>query len=396
MRADDEGASFPIAPALVDLPASYGALLAELMDQIGAAQRRAALAVTRELVGLYWSVGATIVRRQQDKEWGDSVVERLAVDLRTALPGLEGFSARNIWRMRAFFLAWSGSTEEPTRRRSVTRATAARRGELLPRPVSELPWGHNIALLQKLENRGDRLWYAQQAHEHSWSLPVLVAQIAKRAHARAGKATTNFARALPPGDAERAQQALKDPYTFDFLTVGPEAHERVTERDLVAHVREFLLELGAGFAFVGNQVKLTVGDDDYYLDLLFYHLRLRRYVVVELKATPFKPEHAGKMNFYLSAVDDLMKHPDDAPSIGLLLCRSHNRLQVEYALRDVAKPIGVAQWETKLVEALPENFRGSLPTVEEFEAAMRVPGGAVRAKVRVSGAAAGRVRKAKR
>ena len=197
---------------------------------------------------------------------------------------------------------------------------------------------------------------------------MLRAQIAKKAHPRQGKATTNFARALPPPQSELAQQALKDPYTFDFLTVGHQAHERVTERDLLAHVREFLLELGAGFAFVGNQVKLAVSDTDYFIDLLFYHLRLRCYVVVELKTTAFKPEHAGKMNFYLSAVDDLLKHRDDQPSIGLLLCRSRNRVQVEYALRDVHKPIGVAEWETKLVEKLPEDLKGSLPTVEEIEA----------------------------
>ena len=349
------------------MPPGYGAVLDDLTRRIGAAQRRAALSVTRELIDLYWHVGATIVHRQDADAWGTAVVERLASDLGAAFPRLQGFSPRNIWRMRAFFLAWSGSPAK------VTQA------------VAEIPWGHNIALLQKLEKREDRLWYAQRTHQLGWSLPVLVAQIAKRAHARQGRATTNFARALPPADAELAQQALKDPYTFDFLTIGPQAHERVMERDLVAHVREFLLELGTGFAFVGNQVKLTVAGDDYFLDLLFYHVRLRRYVVVELKATAFKPEHAGKMNFYLSAVDDLLKHPDDQPSIGLLLCRSRNRMQVEYALRDVAKPIGVAEWETKLSEALPEDFRGSLPTVEELEAELGS----------VAGSASGRTKKAR-
>jgi predicted nuclease of restriction endonuclease-like (RecB) superfamily len=335
------------------LPGDYVAVLADLKERIARAQARAALSVNRQLVALYWQVGGTIVRRQATADWGSAVVERLAHDLRVAFPKLEGFSVRNIWRMRAFYLAWSG----PSRN--------------LPQAVAEIPWGHNVALLEQLENRQERLWYAERIREHGWSRSVLRAQIAARVHLRQGRATTNFARSLSPSQAALAQQTLKDPYTFDFLTVGREVHERVTERQLVTHVREFLLELGAGFAFVGNQVKLTVGGDDYYIDLLFYHLRLRCYVVVELKATAFRPEHAGKMNFYLSAVDDLLKHRDDSPSIGLLLCRSRKRIQVEYALRDVSKPIGVADWEMKLVEKLPSELEGSLPTIEEIEAELR-------------------------
>jgi predicted nuclease of restriction endonuclease-like (RecB) superfamily len=311
-------------------------------------------------------VGSTIVQRQAKAGWGDAIVERLAHDLRHAFPGLEGFSPRNIWRMRAFFLAWSSAPKKLTQ--PVSETAPHRPPKKLPQAVSEIPWGHNIVLLQQLEHAQDRLWYAEQTRALGWSRPVLQAQIAKKAHARQGKATTNFARSLPPSQSELAQQTLKDPYTFDFLTVGREAHERVTERDLLVHVREFLLELGAGFAFIGNQVKLTVDDTDYFIDLLFYHVRLRCFVVVELKATAFRPEHAGKMNFYLSAVDDLLKHRSDQPSIGLLLCRSRNRVQVEYALRDIRKPIGVAEWETKILEKLPANLKGSLPTVEEIEA----------------------------
>jgi predicted nuclease of restriction endonuclease-like (RecB) superfamily len=348
------------------MPADYLSVLADLKRRIAAAQIRAGLAANRELLALYWHVGGTIVRRQTRAGWGDAVVERLAHDLRQAFPGLEGFSPRNIWRMRAFFLAWSGSPKKLTQAVSETGApTAAKK---LPQAVSEIPWGHNIVLLQQLATADQRVWYAEQARLHGWSRQALQAQIAKKTHARQGKATTNFDRALPSPQSKLAQQTLKDPYTFDFLTIGNEAHERVTERELLAHVREFLLELGAGFAFIGNQVKLTVGDSDYFLDLLFYHVRLRCYVVVELKATTFKPEHAGKMNFYLSAVDDLLKHQDDQPSIGLLLCRSRNRVQVEYALRDIQKPIGVAEWETRLVEHLPKSLKGSLPTVEEIEA----------------------------
>lgn len=365
-RARKEGASFPVPPSISGMPADYVAVLAGLKQRIAAAQARAALAVSRELIALYWHVGATIVQRQANAGWGDAVVERLAHDLRRAFPDLEGFSPRNIWRMRAFFLAWSVTTKKLTRAVSETGTKQA--AKKLPQAVSAIPWGHNIVLLQQLDRPDERLWYAEQALAHGWSRTVLRAQIAKKAHTRQGKATTNFARALQPPQSELAQQALKDPYTFDFLTVGRQAHERVTERELLAHIREFLLELGAGFAFIGNQVKLTVSDMDYFIDLLFYHVRLRCYVVVELKATAFTPEHAGKMNFYLSAVDDLLKHCDDQPSIGLLLCRSRNRVQVEYALRDIRKPIGVAEWETKLVEKLPEDLKGSLPTVEEIEA----------------------------
>ncbi|MBI5525714.1 MAG: DUF1016 domain-containing protein [Deltaproteobacteria bacterium] len=347
------------------MPPDYIAVLADLKMRIVAAQARAALTVTRELVALYWHVGGTIVQRQANAGWGDAVVERLANDLRQAFPDLQGFSPRNIWRMRAFFLAWSGTPQKLTR--PVSEVGTPPATKKLPPAVSEIPWGHNIVLLQQLDTHQERLWYAEQTRAHGWSRPVLQAQIAKKAHSRQGKATTNFARSLAPPQSELAQQSLKDPYMFDFLTVGREANERITERDLLAHVQGFLLELGAGFAFIGNQVKLTVDDADYFIDLLFYHVRLRCYVVVELKATAFKPEHAGKMNFYLSAVDDLLKHRDDQPSIGLVLCRSHNHVRVEYALRDIQKPIGVARWKTRIVEHLPDDLKGSLPTVEELE-----------------------------
>lgn len=365
-RIRPEGASFPLAPPLSEMPANYAKVLARLKQRIAMAQSRAALAVSRELSALYWYVGQTIVQRQVNAGWGDAVVERLAHDLRQAFPETEGFSPRNVWRMRAFYLAWSGTAKILTQ--PVSETVAPRATKKLPQAVSEIPWGHNIVLLQQLKDPQVRLWYAEQTRANGWGRAALRAQITKKAHARQGRAVTNFGRALPSPQSELAHQTLKDPYTFDFLTTGREAHERVTEHDLLAHVREFLLELGAGFAFIGNQVKLTVGDADFFIDLLFYHVRLRCYVVVELKTVAFKPEHAGKMNFYLSAVDDLLKHKDDQPSIGLLLCRSRNRVQVEYALRDIRKPIGVAKWETRIVESLPEGFKGSLPTVEEIEA----------------------------
>jgi predicted nuclease of restriction endonuclease-like (RecB) superfamily len=237
-----------------------------------------------------------------------------------------------------------------------------------PEPLTLLSWSTNLILLHKLKDPATRLWYAQQAVANGWSRAVLTVQIESRLHRRSGKAITNFDRTLPPGQSDLAKAVLKDPYTFDFLTLGLAAHERDLERGLVEHVQKLLLELGAGFAFVGRQVHVEVGDEDFYLDLLFYHLRLRCFVVVDLKMEPFEPEFAGKMNFYLSVVDDRMRHRDDAPTIGLLLCKdAKNRLKVEYALRDVKKPIGVAAWQTRLVEALPKKLRGSLPTIEELE-----------------------------
>ena len=267
------------------MPADYLNVLAELKQRIAAAQVRAARAVSRELVALYWHIGETIVQRQEAAAWGNSVVERLAHDLRKAFPDLKGFSPRNIWRMRAFFLAWSRG-EKLTQPVSGSDVASGPAGP--PDVVFELPWGHNIVLLQEVENPQDRLWYAAQVREFGWSRATLRGEIAKRTHERHGKATTNFARSLPSPQSELAQETLKDPYTFDFLTVGREAHERVTERELLAHIREFLLELGAGFAFMGNQVRLTVDDTDYFVDLLFYHVRLRCYVVVELKSTAFR------------------------------------------------------------------------------------------------------------
>jgi predicted nuclease of restriction endonuclease-like (RecB) superfamily len=362
-RVRAEGAEFPLVPLKTTLPSDYVEVLADIKSRIVDAQRRAVLAASRELIALYFYVGATIAARQAMVGWGHAVVERLAHDLREAFPALEGFSTRNIWRMRAFFVAWSPATRVLPQ--AVAELAAPKN---LPQAVAELPWGHNALLIEKIKSPATRLWYAEQTRLHGWSRSDLTAQITRKTHARQGKVVSNFAHVLPAAQSALAQQALKDPYLFDFLTVGREAHERVLERELLAHVREFLLELGAGFAFIGSQVKLVVGEQEYFVDLLFYHLKLRAYVVVELKATAFKPEHVGQMNFYLSAVDDLLKHKDDQPSIGLLLCKSKNQLRVEYALRGYTKPIGVAKYETKLLESLPKELEGVLPTVEQIEA----------------------------
>ena len=355
---------------ITSLPTGYPALLEELKGRIRTAQLKAAISVNRELIALYWHIGKSIVDRQQAEGWGKSVVDRLAADLQRAFPGLEGFSPRNIWRMRAFYLAWTGrNLAQPAReseRKLLPQAASESKSQSLPQPVAEIPWGHNIWLLEKVKDPVERLWYAQQTLLHGWSRAVLVLQIESGLFKRQGRAITNFKATLPPPQSDLAQQVLKDPYNFDFLTLAGDAHERQLEEGLLAHLRKFLLELGAGFSFVGQQVHLEVGGEDFYIDLLFYHLRLRCFVIIDLKMKPFKPEFAGKMNFYLSAVDDILRHKDDQPSIGLILCKEKNRVVAEYALRDTKKPIGVSAF--RLTESLPDPLKGSLPTVEQLEA----------------------------
>lgn len=361
---------------MAGLPAGYPALLDELKRRIRAVQLKAAVSVNRELIALYWDIGKSIAERQRSEGWGKSVVDRLAKDLERAFPGMEGFSPSNIWRMRSFYLAW---TEEVLARPArddgdSILAQPAREldGQSLPQAAAGIPWFHNVVLIEKLKDPAARLWYAWQTLEHGWSRAVLVHQIESGLFTRQGKAVTNFEATLPPPQSDLAQQVLKDPYNFDFLTLAADARERELEQGLLAHLRKFLLELGAGFAFVGEQHHLEVGGEDFYLDLLFYHLRLRCFVVIDLKMEPFKPEFAGKMNFYLSAVDDLLRHKDDQPSIGLILCKERNRLVVEYALRDTHKPIGVSAY--RITQRLPQRLKGSLPTVEQLEAELGAAG----------------------
>jgi predicted nuclease of restriction endonuclease-like (RecB) superfamily len=327
----------------------YEAFLRALKQRIESAQVRAVLAVNRELVLLYWQIGRDILARQQQQGWGAKVIDRLARDLRHEFPDLKGFSKRNLSYMRAFAEAWP---DEP----------------FVQQVAAQIPWFHNCVLLDKIEKVPERIWYAQQTITHGWSRNILVHQIESGLYQRQGRALTNFAHTLPAPQSELAQQLLKDPYNFDFLSLGQEAQERDIERGLIEHIRAFLLELGVGFAFVGSQYHLEVAGQDYYLDMLFYHLKLRCYIVVDLKIGEFKPEDAGKMNFYLSAADDLLRHPEDQPSIGLILCKSKNRVIVEYALRDMRKPIGVAEYQ--ITQALPDHLKGSLPTIAELEATL--------------------------
>lgn len=288
----------------------YAELLQELKQRIRAAQVRAALSVNRELVLLYWQIGRAILSKQEELGWGARVIEQLSGDLRRSFPEMKGFSPRNLRYMRAFAEAWPDEA-------------------IVQEPLAQIPWFHSVVLLTKLDAPDDRLWYARQAMQNGWSSNVLIHQIETGLHRRLGGATTNFDRTLPAPQSELAHQLLKDPYTFDFLSLGQDAHERELELGLLGHLRDFMLELGVGFAFVGSQYPLDVGGQDIYLDLLFYHLDLRCFVVIDLKVGEFRPEDAGKLNFYLSAVDDLVRHSGDQPSIGIMLCKSRNRVLVE-------------------------------------------------------------------
>lgn len=334
------------------VPKGYESFLKELKNRIQHAQLRAALSVNRELVLLYWSIGKDILTRQKEQGWGAKVIDRLAADLRKAFPEMTGFSPRNLKYMRAFAEAWP---EEP----------------IVQQLVAQIPWGHVVRILDCVKVPAEREWYIRQAIAYGWSRNVLVHQIESGLYRRQGKALTNFAQALPPPQSALAQQIIKDPYNFDFLSLGKEDQERELERGLIEHIRDFLLELGVGFAFVGSQCPLEVGGQEFRIDLLFYHFKLRAYVVIDLKIEDFKPEFSGKMNFYLSAVDDLLRHPMDQPSIGIILCKSKNKIVAEYALRDLRKPIGVSEY--KLTESLPKHLRGSLPSIKDLEAELKNP-----------------------
>lgn len=329
------------------IPRDYTTWLTSLKSRISSAQQRASLSVNQELVRLYHHIGTEILERQNRQGWGAKVIDRLAVDLRDAFPEMKGFSSRNLKYMKFF-------------------AQMCPKGLIGQQPAAQLPWFHLVTLLTKVSVDSEREWYAAQVIRQGWSRPTLEAHIKNKLHLRQGIAITNFKRHLPAPHAQLAIEALKDPYLFDFLGLGDEAHERDIENALIRHITRFLLELGAGFAFVGRQFRLEVDGDEFFIDLLFYHTRLKCYVVVELKGVPFKPEHAGQLNFYLSAVDAQIKAPDDKPTIGLLLCKSKNRLVAEYALSGIKKPIGVAEYQ--LVRALPKPLNISLPTIEEIEA----------------------------
>jgi len=330
------------------VPKEYAKLLEYLKKDIQKTQLQAALAVTKELIMLYWRIGKMLSKKITSEKWGTKTIENLAKDLQAFFPDVSGFSVRNLKYMRKFADCYQ---------EAICAAAAA-----------QIPWGHNMILLDKIKDQKQRMWYIQQTIENGWSRSMLEHWIESNVYKRQGKAVTNFKQALPALQSDLAEQVLKDPYNFSFLALDKKHREKELEQGLIDHIQNFLIELGEGFAFIGRQYRIEVDGEDSFIDLLFYHLKLRCYFVVELKATAFDPRDAGQMNFYLSAVDSLLKHSSDNPSIGILLCKTKSKIKAEYALRDIRKPIGVTSYETKLVESLPKNLKGSLPTIEEIEA----------------------------
>lgn len=346
----------------------YKQWLFELKSKIRSSQIKAAVAVNTALINFYWKLGKMITEKQENAAWGNKLIEQLAVDLKEEFPTMTGFSSTNLKYCRSFYKFYKDSIVQQavaqlknTQTESSQQLVDQLEGQLL----TQIPWGHHIYIFTKSENVAQAQFYIQQTIENAWSRETLALQIKSQLFARQGKSITNFKNTLPEPLSDLAQQTLKDPYVFDFVTMSPKMKERDLEKQLVTQISKFLLELGKGFAFVGQQYPLEIGDKEYFLDLLFYHIKLKCYVVVELKNTAFIPEYTGKMNFYLSAVDTLLKQEDDKPTIGILLCRDKNNIEAEFALRDINKPIGISEFS--FTEILPEELKSSLPTIEEIE-----------------------------
>ena len=348
MGKDKEGVIFPVAPNLSEMSGGYLEFINEIKEKIQKQRMTIVLNANSSMICLYWSIGRAILEKQEKEGWGAKVIDRMAQDLKAAFPDMSGFSPRNIKYMRKFAECWPDY-------------------EIVQRVVAQLPWRTNLKLMDKLDSRESRLWYANKAIENGWSSRILELQIECCLMERTGKSTNNFAVALPPLESDMVNQIFKDPYLFDFLGTDVPRREAEVEQQLIEHIQKFLLELGQGFAFVGRQVHLEVGGQDFYLDLLFYHLKLRCYVVIELKACDFEPGFVSQLNMYQNAVNDIMCHPDDKPTIGLLLVKGKNKTVVEYSLAGYKNPIGVAEWKNQMVSNLPEELKSSLPSIEEIE-----------------------------
>jgi len=323
--------------------------LDSLKDKIGKAQIKAAISVNSELILLYWEIGKELYEKQENQGWGNTIVENLSKDLKTEFPNMKGFSRRNLFYMKSLYTFYKSDFE------------------IVQQLVAQIPWGHNIKIISKSKNIEEAKFYLKETLENNWSRDILDIQINSNLYERQGKAITNFSKSLPSPNSDLANQTLKDPYLFDFLTLKKDADEKSIEEQLTKHITHFLLELGKGFAFIGRQFHLEIGGKDYFIDLLFYHTKLRCYVVIELKVKGFKPEYAGKLNFYLSAVDEVLKSENDNATIGILLCKERNKIEAEYALRGMSQPIGIAEF--KLSKAIPKNIKSELPTIEEIELA---------------------------
>ncbi len=348
MGNDKEGVIFPVAPNISEMSDSYLTFIEEVKKEIRNQRISIVLNANSSMICLYWNIGKAILQKQEEEGWGAKVIDRMAKDLKDAFPDMSGFSPRNIKYMRKFAECWPDF-------------------QFVQQVVAQIPWRTNLKLIDKLDTQEERIWYAQKTLENGWSSNVLELQIQGRLLERSGKSVNNFPVALPPVDSDMANQIFKDPYLFDFLGTDMPRREVEIERQLTEHIQNFLLELGQGFAFVGRQVHLEVGGQDFYIDLLFYHLKLRCYIVIELKACDFEPGFISQLNMYQNVVNDMLRHPDDKPTIGLLLVKGKNQTVVEYSLAGYQNPIGVAEWKNQMVNALPEELRSSLPSIEEIE-----------------------------
>jgi predicted nuclease of restriction endonuclease-like (RecB) superfamily len=336
---------------LIQHNTTYKKWFTELKQKIRTVQLKAAVTVNSEMLQFYWELGAEIVEKQVHAKWGDCFLANLSHDLAVEFPAVKGFSRRNLELIRQWYLFYS--TENVIVKQAVSQLT-------------KIPWGHNLAIIAKCKNVEEVLYYVQNTMTYGWSRSILVHQIESKLFEREGKAVTNFQNALPPKQSDLIQQTLKDPYVFDFMTMTKEYNEHDLEKSLIDHISSFLLELGSGFAYIGNQIPLQVGEKEFFIDLLFYHSRLHCYVVIELKTVDFEPEHTGKLNFYIKAVDEKLRQDGDGPTIGIILCKSKDKLVAEYALSDIHKPIGISEYQ--LTQSLPENLKSSLPSIEDIEA----------------------------
>ncbi len=352
----------------------YREFIREIKSRIQSAQLKAAVSVNQELLRLYWDLADRIIARQKASEWGDGILVQISHDLQSEFPDMKGFSRRNLELMRQWYRFWAGTNAiaqqavSQLEKSAIGQQAVAQSDSALyvQQRFLQIPWGHNLVIISKIKDQGEALFYVQQTIQNNWSRAVLTHHIESRLYQREGKAITNFKATLPAPQSDLAQQILKDPYNFDFLLLRKKHDEKELEDALIEHVTRFLLELGAGFSYIGRQYKLEVGGDDYYIDLLFYHIRLHCFVVIELKAVKFKPEFAGKLNFYVSAVDGILKTEQDNPTIGIIICKSKNDVVVEYSLKDIHKPIGVSEY--LITKNLPEEFQSSLPSIEQIEA----------------------------
>lgn len=345
------------------LPDNYIETITKLKSQIKQARVKAALKANEVLLELYWEIGQTILLMQQQEGWGAKVIERVAVDLKTDFPDFKGLSVRNLKYMVAYAKAFPLLGQQAA---AQLQSTDNHGFKFVQQPAAQLPWGHIQVLLDKVSDSAEMLnFYVQKCAENGWSRVILVAQIKSDLYGRQGAAITNFSQTLPGEMSDLAQQTLKNPYLFDFLSLGEKAQERDLENALTEHLKQFMLELGRGFAYVGRQKNLVVNGDDFFLDLLFYNYHLHCFVVFELKIGDFKPEFAGKLNFYVNAINEQLKGIGDKPTIGVLLCKTPNETVVKYSLQGIESPIGVAEYQ--LSEALPKQLKGELPSIEELE-----------------------------